>query len=391
MELVLLEMKLREGRVNSMFRIWRGLLWALIITLAAMAPVSAAGIQLPVNTRIKDVAKVQGVRSNQLTGYGLVFGLAGTGDSNKSTETIQSIVNTLRSYGVVVSQTTLQSKNVAAVMVSAKLPPFFKPGDTIDCTVSSMGDAKSLAGGTLVQTPLRAANGGIYAVGQGAVTTGGFVVGGAGGNIQKNFPTVGLITNGAIVEKEVPFQLTANGQINLALNSPDFTTANRVTEAITAKFGTIAASRDPGTVTVTVPAMYTNDLVGFVSAIEDLRIQTDSTARVVINERTGTVVMGSNVAIDEVAVAQGGLTIKITKTRTISQPQPFSNGQTATAANQNVKAQESSGNLLVLPATASVGDVVAAMNSVGATPRDIITIIQAMKAAGALHAEVEVI
>ena len=374
-----------------MLRLWRVLIWSLAMTIFWLAPVAAAGIQLPVNTRIKDVAKIQGVRSNQLTGYGLVFGLAGTGDSNKSTETIQSIVNMLRSYGVVVSQSTLQSKNVAAVMISARLPAFVKPGDTIDVTVSSMGDAKSLAGGTLIQTPLRAANGGVYAVGQGAVTTGGFSAGGTGGSVQKNFPTVGLITNGGIVEKEVPFQLGSNGQINLALTHPDFTTASRVTEAITSKFGTIATARDPGTVTVSVPAMYLNDLVGFVSAIEEIRIQPDDTARVVINERTGTIVMGSNVAIDEVAVAQGGLTIKITKTREISQPNPLSGGTTAAARNQTVKAQESNGNLLVLPATASVGDVVAALNSVGATPRDIITIIQAMKAAGALHAELELI
>ena len=380
-----------KGRVKDMLRIWRSLIWALVIMLATMAPVAAAGIQLPVNTRIKDVAKVQGVRSNQLTGYGLVFGLAGTGDSNKSVNTIQSIVNLLRSFGTIVDQANLQSKNVASVMISARLPAFVKPGDTIDVTVSSMGDAKSLAGGTLIQTPLRAANGGVYAVGQGAVTTGGFSAGGSGANVQKNFPTVGLITNGAIVEKEVPFTLASNGQINLALNNPDFTTANRVSEAITSKFGTIAMARDPGTVTISVPAMFKNDLVGFVSAIEELRIQPDDTARVIINERTGTIVMGANVAIDEVAVAQGGLTIKITKTRDVSQPNPLAAGRTVTTPRQTVKAQESNGNLLVLPATASVGDVVAALNSVGATPRDIITILQAMKAAGALHAEMEVI
>lgn len=375
-----------------MFAIKRVLAGVLALSLLWSAPALAAGIQLPVNTRIKDVAKVQGVRANQLTGYGLVFGLAGTGDSNKSINTIQSIVNTLRSFGVVVDQTKLQSKNVAAVMVSAKLPAFFKPGDTIDVTVSSMGDAKSLAGGVLIQTPLRAANGGVYAVGQGAVTTGGFASGGSvGSSVQKNFPTVGLISNGAIVEKEVPYQIGTNGQINLALNNPDFTTANRVTEAITAKFGTIATARDPGTVTVSVPAAYGRDIVGFIAAIEEIRIKPDDMARVVINERTGTIVMGSNVAIDEVAVAQGGLTIKITKTRDVSQPFPFSRGQTMPVDNQQVKAKEAAGNLLVLPSTASVGDVVAALNSVGAMPRDIITILQAMKAAGALHAELEVI
>ena len=367
------------------------LTWAIVLAmLAGSGPVSAATvIQSPGNTRIKDVAKVQGVRANQLVGYGLVFGLAGTGDSNKSVNTIQSVVNMLRSFGVLVDQTKLQSKNVAAVMISSKLPAFVKSGDTIDVTVSSMGDAKSLAGGTLIQTPLRAANGNVYAVAQGPVTTGGFAAGGTGANVQKNFPTVGLITNGAIVERDVPFQIGANGQFNLALNRPDFTTATRIAEAITQRFGTIAVARDPGTVTVSLPAG--QDVVGFVAAIEELRIRPDEVARVVINERTGTIVMGSNVSIDEVAVAQGGLTVKITKTREVSQPLPFSQGRTVTTPRQSVNAQEGNGNLLVLPSTASVGDVVAALNSVGATPRDIITILQAMKAAGALHAEMELI
>ena len=369
------------------------LTWAIVLAmLVGSGPVSAAAvIESPGNTRIKDVAKVQGVRANQLVGYGLVFGLAGTGDSNKSVNTIQSVVNTLRSFGVLVDQTKLQSKNAAAVMISAKLPAFVKSGDTIDVTVSSMGDAKSLAGGTLIQTPLRAANGNVYAVAQGPVTTGGFAAGGTGANVQKNFPTVGLITNGAIVERDVPFQIGANGQFNLALNRPDFTTATRIAEAITQRFGTIAVARDPGTVTVSVPAMFGQDVVGFVAAIEELRIRPDEVARVVINERTGTIVMGSNVSIDEVAVAQGGLTVKITKTREVSQPLPFSQGRTVTTPRQSVNAQEGNGNLLVLPSTASVGDVVAALNSVGATPRDIITILQAMKAAGALHAEMELI
>lgn len=374
-----------------MRNIWRGLIWAMISMVAWAGPVSAAMIQSPVNTRIKDVAKVQGVRANQLVGYGLVFGLAGTGDSNKSINTIQSVVNMLRSFGVVIDQKQLQTKNVAAVMISAKLPAYVKSGDMIDVTASSMGDAKSLAGGTLIQTPLRAANGSVYAVAQGPVTTGGFSAGGTGASVQKNFPTVGLITNGGIVERDVAFQLGTGGQLNLALNRPDFTTASRITEAITQRFGTIAAAKDPGTVTISVPAMYGQDLVGFVAAIEELRIKPDEVARVVINERTGTIVMGSNVSIDEVAVAQGGLTIKISKSREVSQPAPFSNGQTVTTPVQTVNAKESNGNLLVLPSTASVGDVVAALNSVGATPRDIITILQAMKAAGALHAEMELI
>ena len=363
----------------------------LAIALLAGQMTAYAAIQAPPQTRIKDVAKVQGVRTNQLTGYGLVVGLAGTGDSNKSINTTQSVVNMLKSFGVTVSAAQLQSKNVAAVIVTATLPAFVKPGDTIDIAVSSMGDAKSLAGGTLMQTPLRAANGNVYAVGQGPVSTGGFSAGGSGASTQKNFPTVGLITSGAIVERDVAFQLSANGTINLALNRPDFTTASRITEAITQNFGAIAAARDPGTIVIAVPQKYGQDVVSFVAALEELRIRPDAVAKVVINERTGTIVMGSNVSIDEVAVAQGGLTIKISKSKDVSQPNSFSRGTTATTNKTTVDAQESTGNLLVLPATANVGDVVAALNSVGATPRDIIAIIQAMKSAGALHAEVELI
>ena len=372
----------------------RSLKWLggiLTITMLVGQMTAYAAIQAPPQTRIKDVAKVQGVRTNQLTGYGLVVGLAGTGDSNKSINTTQSVVNMLKSFGVTVSAAQLQSKNVAAVIVTATLPAFVKPGDTIDIAVSSMGDAKSLAGGTLMQTPLRAANGNVYAVGQGPVSTGGFSAGGSGASTQKNFPTVGLITSGAIVERDVAFQLSANGTISLALNRPDFTTASRITEAITQNFGAIAAARDPGTIVVAVPQKYGQDVVSFVAALEELRIRPDAVAKVVINERTGTIVMGSNVSIDEVAVAQGGLTIKISKSKDVSQPNSLSRGTTTTTNKTTVDAQESTGNLLVLPATANVGDVVAALNSVGATPRDIIAIIQAMKSAGALHAEVELI
>jgi len=364
---------------------------SLVLLMMFFQTAQAASIQAPVNTRIKDIAKVQGVRTNQLIGYGLVFGLAGTGDSNKSLNTIQSVVNALKSFGVTVSTTQLQLKNVAAVIVTAQLPAFVKPGDTIDITVSSMGDAKSLAGGTLIQTPLRAANGAVYAVGQGPVSTGGFSVGGAGASAQKNFPTVGMITSGAIVEREVAFQLAAGGQISLALNNPDFTTATRITDAISQRFGGIAMAKDPGTVVIRVPAQYGQDVVSFVAAIEDIRIRPDAVAKVVINERTGTIVMGSNVSIDEVAVAQGGLTVKISKTSQVSQPPPLSGGTTAVTTQQNVNVNEASNNMLVLPSTANVGDVVAALNAVGATPRDIIVVLQAMKAAGALHAELELI
>lgn len=363
------------------------LLTVFIVALNAL-PCLAAG---EVSTRIKDIAKVQGVRGNQLVGYGLVVGLAGTGDSNKITYTIDSIVNMLKSFGVSVPTAQLQPKNVAAVMVTAQLPAFVKPGDTIDITVSSIGDAKALTGGTLMQTPLKAANGAVYAVGQGPLSVGGFFAGAGGSSQQKNFPTAGSVPSGAIVERDVPVKVDENGTIVLAIAQPDYTTASRVSQAISRQFGSIATPRDAGTVVVRVPYDYANNLVSFIAAIEDLPVTPDSIAKVVINERTGTVVMGGNVTIDSVAVAQGGLTIKIQKTTDVSQPPPFSNGTTATTSNTNVQVQEQPAGLIVLPPAASVSDVVSALNAVGATPREIISILQAIKASGALHGDLQLI
>ena len=342
-------------------------------------------------TRIKDVAKIQGVRNNQLVGYGLVVGLAGTGDSDKISQTIQSIKNMLMGFGVMPSTTQMKPKNVAAVMVTATLPAFSKSGDTIDATISSMGDAKSLQGGVLLQTPLKAANGQVYAAAQGPVSTGGFVAGGGGASQQKNFPTVGMTPNGAIVEKEVAFNLGGNGTLTLSLAQPDFTTASRIVEALDGRFGAISRARDAGSIQIQVPAYYEQDLVSFIAAVEELPIVPDAIAKVVINERTGTVVMGSNITVDEVAVAQGGLSIKITKSAGVSQPGPFSGGSTVVVPNTNVDVKEENRNMLLLPAASSVGDVVNALNSVGATPRDVISILQAMKAAGALHADLQII
>ena len=365
------------------------------IFLAAMLGVSLlipAIAAAQVSTRIKDVAKVQGVRANQLVGYGLVVGLAGTGDSNKTTYTIQSVTNMLKSFGVVVASSDLKPKNVAAVMVTATLPPFVKSGDAIDVTVSSMGDAKSLQGGTLLQTPLRAANGQVYAVGQGGVSTGGFSASAGGSSQQKNFPTVGNVPGGALVEQDVAMAFASKnqGRITLALSQPDFTTASRICDSIDQRFGQITSAKDPGTVVVSVPSSYSDNLVAFVAAIEELPITPDVAAKVVINERTGTVVVGSNVTIDHVAVAQSGLTVKIGQTTNVSQPAPFSNGNTAVTTNTTVDVKEQPAGLVELPASASVGDVVAALNAVGATPREVISILQAIKAAGALHADLQI-
>ena len=356
----------------------------VLFTFGAVADAGAS-------TRIKDVAKVQGVRANQLVGYGLVSGLTGTGDSDKTVQTMQSIASMMKTFGVTVSAAKMKSKNMAAVMVTAQLPPYLKAGDTIDVTVSSMGDAKSLQGGILLQTPLRGANGQVYAVAQGPVSIGGFAAGGGGNSQQKNFLTVGTTPNGAIVEKEVPMQMADNGTVRLALNQPDFTTANRIAEVINQRFGGIAMAKDPGTVEMYLPGGYSGNPVAFIAAMEEIYVVTDTAAKVVINERTGTVVLGGNVSIDQVAVAQGGLSVKITKDKDVSQPNPLSGGKTADNSKTNVTVDEAKANLLVLPSTSNVGDVVNALNAVGATPRDIIAILQAMKAAGALHAELQII
>ncbi|MBP2627203.1 MAG: Flagellar P-ring protein [Firmicutes bacterium] len=362
--------------------------FTIVLYMLAVTATAMAGSSI---TRIKDVAKVQGMRSNQLVGYGLVMGLNGTGDSDKTLQTMQSLSSLLKTFGVTVSAAQMKAKNVAAVMVTAQLPPFVKPGDAIDITVSSMGDAKSLQGGMLLQTPLRAANGQIYAVGQGAVSIGGFSASGGGSSQSKNFPNVGLTVNGAIVERDVPIQLVNNGTILLALSQPDFTTAKRITQAIDSRFGSISIARDPGTISITVPAQYEGNLVGFVADLEELYINPDNIAKIIINERTGTIVMGAHVSIDEVAVAHGGLSIRINKAQDVSQPEPLSGGSTVVSNNTTVDVKEDKANVMVLPATTNVGDVVNALNAIGATPRDIISILQAMKAAGALHADLQII
>ena len=342
-------------------------------------------------TRVKDVAKVQGVRSNQLMGYGLVVGLNDTGDSTSSLETAQSVVNMLRAYGITVSTSQIKAKNVAAVMVTATLPPFVREGDTLDVTVSSIGDADSVQGGTLLQTPLKAANGIVYAVAQGAVSTGGFMAGRGGNNVQKNFPTVGTSPNGAIVERTVEDDLGRDGTLALSLSNPDFTTASRIAGAINAQYGNVARASNPGRIDISIPAYYKNNVVGFVSGLENLPVMPDTVAKVIVNERTGTIVMGGDVSVDEVAITQGGLTLHVQKNTNVSQPDPLSYGTTVTARNVKVSAKDDKSSSIVLPATTNVSDIVGALNAVGATPRDIISILQAIKAAGALHADLQII
>jgi len=343
--------------------------------------------------RIKDLANIKGVRSNQLVGYGLVVGLDGTGDDKKSIFTTQSIASMLEKMGVTVNPKEIKAENVAAVMVTAALPPFARTGARIDAIVSSIGDAENLQGGNLLMTPLKGADGNVYAVAQGPVNTGGFAAQGAGASVSKNFPTVGRLIEGATVEREVNFDFNARTALTLSLQQPDFTTASRITDAINGLFyDPIAAATDSGTIQLQVPTAYTGNIVELVAMIEKLEVTPDNIARVVINERTGTVVMGDKVRIATIAIAHGNLSIVVKENPQVSQPLPFSEGgATVVTPDTNLSVQEGENQLVLVNGGTSIGDVVNALNALGVSPRDLIAIFQAIKAAGALQAELEVI
>jgi len=359
----------------------------IAMAILLMFPVCAGA------ARIKDIANIKGVRENQLVGYGLVVGLDGTGDGNKAQFTTQSMVSMLEKMGISVDSDDIKVKNVAAVMVTANLPPFAKAGSRMDALISSIGDAKNLQGGTLLLTPLKAANGGVYAVAQGPVNTGGFSAAGSGASIQRNFPTVARLIGGAVIEKDLNIAFNQRETLTLNLRQPDFTTVLRVTDAINALFyDPIASATDGATVEVQVPTAYTGNLVELVSMIEKLDVKPDLPARVVINERTGTVIMGENVRLSTLAIAHGNLSIVIRESAQVSQPRAFSDGRTVVSPNTDISVDEGGGNqLVVIPSGANIGQVVNALNALGVSPRDLIAIFQAIKAAGALQAELEVI
>lgn len=343
--------------------------------------------------RIKDIASFEGVRDNQLIGYGLVVGLNGTGDSDQTKIQTQSVVNMLERMGITTSVNDIKVKNVAAVMVTATLPPFAKQGNRLDVLVSSLGDAKSIAGGTLIMTSMKGADNQVYAVAQGSVLTNSFAFGGQGATAQKNHPTAGRVSNGALVERELPNTLAGKSVLHLNLDTSDFTTASRIVAAINDKFkSTVATSRDSGSVTLAIPESYTNRTVEFIAALEVLEVKPDVQARVVLNERTGTIVMGENVRISTVAVTHGSLSLVIKETPQVSQPAPFSKtGETKVVPRTDLKVEEENRRLMVMPEGANIGDVVRALNVLGVTPRDLISILQAVKAAGALQAELTII
>lgn len=363
-------------------------LLATLLILTYVLPLGAAGVAV----RVKDISKIDGVRNNQLMGYGIVVGLAGTGDTNKATFTFQSIVNMLKNFGITVSAGDMKLKNVAAVMVTAQLPPFAKSGDTLDVTVSSLGDAKTLQGGTLLFTPLKAADGQTYAVAQGPLSIGGFSAGKQNNSVQKNHQTVARVPNGATVEQEVATTFAENNYVTWSLNQSDFTTANRMAKQINARFNHpgLAQAVDGATVRVALPPFYRDNPVGFISIVENVELVTDEAAKIVINERTGTVVMGGEVKVSPIAISHGSIQVKIDQAQSVSQPKPFSRGKTTTTNSTNVQVEEEKASNVLLPAGANVRDLVEALNTIGATPQDIIAIIQAIKEAGALKADLEI-
>lgn len=369
----------------------RGLVAATLVLFLAVSAGAQEASHAPA-VRIKDIARLEEVRDNQLTGLGLVVGLNGTGDGRGSQANIQMVVNMLARFGVTVSADDMRLRNAAAVMVTATLPPFARPGDAIDVTVSSFGDARSLQGGFLLQTPLMAANGQVYAVAQGPVSIGGFNVRSGGSSVQQNHPVVGIVANGAIVERAVPVELGDGEMLTWVLRNPDFTTATRMAEAINERFGSdTAVAVDQSAVRVRVPAALRSNPVPFVSMVEELTVRPDVAAQVVINERTGTVVLGHDVRIATVAVAHGGLSVRVQPKIEVSQPLPLSEGETVVTVTPEISVEEQAGRLMLLPSGSSVGELVDALNAVGATPRDIIAILQAIKAAGALYGELVVI
>ena len=342
--------------------------------------------------RIKDIAEVEGVRSNQLVGYGLVVGLNGTGDKTGTIFTVRSLKNLLSHMGVSTFLDDVKVKNVAAVMVTADLPPFARSGSRMDVLVSSLGDASSLKGGSLLRTSLKGPDGAIYAVAQGTVVVGGLGVGSeSGSSFSLNHPTVGRVVNGAVVEREIPFEFNDQKDILISLHFPDFTTVTRVQEVVNRQFGAnIAEALDPGTIRVRVPGRYQDNVVALVADLEALQVNPDMPARVVLNERTGTVVIGSNVKISTVAISHGDLTVEVRETQRVSQPPPFSSGETVTVPESEITVEEEKGRLLVVESGVSIGDLAKALNAIGASPRDLIIIFQAIKAAGALHAKLEI-
>ena len=354
-----------------------------LIALLVSAPQGEA-------VRIKDIASFSGVRDNQLIGYGLVVGLSGTGDKTSSVFTMRSMVNMLERMGVSVDMRQMKPKNVAAVMVTAKMPVSAKPGTRLDVTVSSLGDATSLLGGVLLQTPLTGVDGKIYGLAQGSMTLGGFSVEGDAATATKNITTVGMIPGGALVERSVPFEFNDQDKLTLHLRQPDFSTSMQMAERLNAAMGgQFASAIDGASVDVNIPQEYRGNLVPLMASLENIEITPDNPAKVVVDEKTGTVVLGKDVRISRAAVAHGNLSVLISEYQDVSQPGPFSSGNTVVTPQTEINVNEQNRRLMMVEG-ATLQELVDGLNAIGATPRDLITILRTLKTAGALHAELEV-
>ena len=365
----------------------RPALVALVLTLLTCAASTASA-----TSRIKDLASIEGIRQNQLIGYGLVVGLNGTGDTlNNTPFTKQSLQGMLERLGVNIRGQQIRTGNVAAVMVTANLPPFATQGTRIDVTASALGDAKSLLGGTLLVTPLLGADGNVYAVAQGSLAIGGFQAEGEAAKVVRGVPTVGRLPNGAIIEREIEFSLDSLSHLRLALRNPDFTTAKRIAIAINDYIGSpVAEPLDPSTVQLTLPKKFPQNLVAMLTDIEQLQVEPDEAAKIVIDERSGVIVIGRDVRVSTVAVAQGNLTVTISEAPQVSQPAPLSRGKTVVVPRTRVGVVEEGKKLALVQEGVSLQQIVDGLNALGIGPRDLISILQAIKAAGAIQADIEV-
>jgi len=366
-------------------------LCSLLVLALPVFALLAPGLAAAQSVRIKDIADVEGVRDNQLVGYGLIVGLPGTGDRLRTAIfTRQSLIGMLERLGVNTrdNEARLDTRNIAAVMVTANLPAFAQPGSRIDVAVSSLGDASNLTGGTLLVTPLLGADGAVYAVAQGAVATGAIAARGAGASIARGVPTSARISSGAIVERAVPYSFSGRDNVRLSLRNPDFTTAQRIAAAINGRSGGVARALDPRTVLLTLGG---RDPMTFITQIEQLRVQPDQVARVIIEEASGTIVMGEQVRVSTVAIAQGNLTIRITEAPQVSQPNALGQGETVVVPRTQIEVDDQAERRLgVLRGGVTLSELVRGLNSLGVGPRDLITILQTIRAAGALQTELEV-
>lgn len=366
----------------------------LLALFAVLVPLTGSGGAAQAQTRVKDLVTFDGVRRNQLVGYGLVVGLNGTGDRLINAPfTEQSLMGMLERLGINTRGETLRTRNIAAVMVTTSLQPFSRQGTTVDVVVSALGDATSLLGGTLVVTPLLGADGQAYAVAQGPLSVSGFSAGGAAASVTKGIPTTARIANGATVERELKHALNDMGGVRMALRNPDFTTANRIADAVNRRLGAGSARvLDLSTVDVQIAGAYVGNVSRLIGDIEQLSVRPDTISRVVVDERSGTIVIGDDVRVSRVAITQGNLTVRVVETPQVSQPQPFSTGSTVVVPRTDIQVQEGNGRQFVtVGGNVSLQQLINGLNALGVGPRDMVAILQAIKAAGALHADLEII